>query len=317
MKEIKLLTALSKKTQKAVNKVQKHSPEILIFAGVGGVVVSTVMACKATTKLGDILTESRVEIETIKQHFVDTQAQEKFPNDEGVKELNKKETKLITVAYIQTGVKVVKLYAPSAAIGVLSVSSIFASNNILKKRNIALAAAYTTLDTSFKEYRIRVANRFGEEVENEIRYNMKSQKIEEVEVDENGKEKKVKKTVKVAGVDGNSDYARYFDRTSKEWVQDHSYREMFLRSRQSYANDKLKANGLLYLNEAYELLGLPKSKAGQVVGWVYDPNNERGDNFVDFGIKEVYRKDETKDNDVFEKVFLVDFNVDGNIWELL
>lgn len=45
---------------------------------------------------------------------------------------------------------------------------------------------------------------------------------------------------------------------------------MFLRRQQDYANEMLKARGHLFLNEVYDLLDIPRSKAGQVVGWVYD-----------------------------------------------
>ena len=306
MKEINIFNKIVLKLQKAGNKLQKHSPEILIVAGVGGVIVSTVMACKATPKLDGILTESREKLDDIRKASsgeVDGYSEQDAKKD-------------LVIVYTQTGIKVAKNYAPAVVIGVLSISSIFASNNILKQRNVALAAAYTALDTSYKEYRTRVFERFGEEVENEIRYNMKSQKIEVVETDENGKEKKVKKTVSVANL-GNSDYARYFDRECKEYERDHSYNEMILKARQAWANDKLKANGYLYLNDVYDFLGIPRTKAGQVVGWIYDPNNTRGDNYVDFGMKEVYRKDETKEYESVEKLFLLDFNVDGNIWELM
>ena len=308
MKELTIFNKIGLKLQKAGNKLQKHSPEILIVAGVGGVIVSTVMACKATPKLDDILTESRVKLDDIRKAASDEAMADRYSQKDAQKDM--------VITYIQTSVKVAKNYAPAAVIGVLSISSIFASNNILKQRNVALAAAYTALDTSYKEYRTRVFERFGEEVENEIRYNIKNQKIEVVETDENGKEKKVKKTVPVANADV-SEYIRYFDRSSKEYEKDHGYNEMLLKSRQAWANDKLKANGYLYLNDVFDYLGFPKTKVGQVVGWVYDPNNTRGDNFIDFGMREVYRKDETKEYAELEKVFLLDFNVDGNIWELM
>lgn len=308
MKKLNIASKLGQKFQKVSYKVQKHSPEILIFAGVGGVIVSTVMACRATPKLEGVLLESREKLNDIRKAASDEEMTDRYSQKDAQKDM--------VIVYAKTGVNVSKLYAPAAIVGVLSISSIFASNNILKQRNVALAAAYTALDTSFKEYRTRVFERFGEEVENEIRYNIKNQKVEVVETDENGKEKKVKKTVPVANADV-SEYIRYFDRSSKEYEKDHGYNEMLLKSRQAWANDKLKANGYLYLNDVFDYLGFPKTKVGQVVGWVYDPNNTRGDNFIDFGMREVYRKDETKEYAELEKVFLLDFNVDGNIWELM
>ena len=90
---------------------------------------------------------------------------------------------------------------------------------------------------------------------------------------------------------------------------------MFLKSEQNYANDRLKARGYLFLNEVYERLGIPPTKAGQIVGWVYDPNNpnHNGDNYVDFGLYNIH-KEKTRDFvNGYEEVILLDFNVDGPI----
>ena len=92
---------------------------------------------------------------------------------------------------------------------------------------------------------------------------------------------------------------------------------MYLRRQQDYANELLKAKGHLYLNEVYDILGLPRSKAGQIVGWVYDEKNPIGDNYVDFGI---YEQNRAKNRDFvngYEKTILLDFNVDGNILDLM
>ena len=112
-----------------------------------------------------------------------------------------------------------------------------------------------------------------------------------------------------------SDYARFFDVGNPNWEKDSEYNLMFLKRQQAYANDKLKANGYLFLNEVYDMLGIPKSKAGQVVGWIYDPENGSGDNYVDFGIYNVNREAARDFVNGYERTILLDFNVDGNIWE--
>lgn len=297
------------KTYKKVElKAIKHSPEILVGVGVVGVVGSLVMACKATTKLSDILEDSKEQLDKIKEVAADPAYEEKYSQDDA-----KKDT---TITYVQTGVKVVKLYAPSVILCASSLGCLLASNNILKKRNAALSAAYMTVDKSFKEYRKRVADRFGEEVEKEIRYNIKAEEI--TKVDEDGNE--VTETVKV--MDGTddpnsySDYARFFDESCAAWQNDAEYNLTFLKAQQQYANDLLKARGRLFLNEVYRMLGIDETKAGQVVGWVYNPDNPTGDNFVDFGIYNMQRERVRAFVNGYEPNILLDFNVDGVIWDL-
>lgn len=290
-------------------KLNKKSPEILIVAGTIGVVVSAVMACRATTKLNGILEKSKQDIQTIHECSEREELKEQYSQNDAKKDL--------TIIYTQTGIRLVKLYAPSILLGTLSISGILASNNILRKRNVALATAYATVDKGFKEYRSRVVERFGQEVDKELKYDIKAKKIEETIADDSGKEKKVKKTVNVVGIDGYSDYARFFDESSRNWENNPEYNLMFLRAQQNYANDKLKADGFLFLNDVYEMLDIPKTKAGQMVGWVYNKDNAVGDNYVDFGIFDVYRETNRDFVNGYENVILLDFNVDGNILDLI
>ena len=85
---------------------------------------------------------------------------------------------------------------------------------------------------------------------------------------------------------------------------------------ETFANDLLKARGRLFLNEVYRMLGIDETKAGQVVGWVYNPDNPTGDNFVDFGIYNMQRERVRAFVNGYEPNILLDFNVDGVIWDL-
>lgn len=289
-------------TSKAVMKLKKHSPEILVVAGIAGTVVSAVLACKATTKVAEILDETKGTLDTIHEG-IETGA---INGQEYTTEDGKKDT---VVVYAQTGVKLAKLYGPAIILGTLSITSILASNNILRKRNVALGAAYAAIDKSFKEYRGRVIERFGEQVDTELKYGIKAKKFEEIEVDpETGKEKKVKKTVMVADPNLQSDYAVYFDSKSRNYETNPDYNRMFLKAQQAFANDKLQTRGHLFLNEVLDDLDLPRTPAGQIVGWTKDGP----DGYVNFRIVEVER--ETEDGR-HEPALLLDFNVEGNIWE--
>lgn len=289
-------------TSKAVMKLKKHSPEILVVAGIAGTVVSAVLACKATTKVAEILDETKGTLDTIHEGM-ETGA---INGQEYTTEDGKKDT---VVVYAQTGMKLAKLYGPAIILGTLSITSILASNNILRKRNVALGAAYAAIDKSFKEYRGRVIERFGEQVDTELKYGIKAKKFEEIEVDpETGKEKKVKKTVMVADPNLQSDYAVYFDSKSRNYETNPDYNRMFLKAQQAFANDKLQTRGHLFLNEVLDDLDLPRTPAGQIVGWTKDSP----DGYVNFRIVEVER--ETEDGR-HEPALLLDFNVEGNIWE--
>lgn len=283
--------------------VQKHSPEILIIAGAVGTVTAAVMACKATIKVPDILEDTQETIEELKGNL------------EEDKEYTEKEFKSdLTKVYIHTGLEFVKLYAPSVALGALSMGTVFASNHILRRRNASLAAAYATVDGAFKRYRKNVVERYGEDIDFALRHNIKKQEMESVEIDAKGKEKIVKTTVDVADDPSKySDYARFFDESCREWDKSPEYNLTFLKCQQNYANDRLRMKGHLFLNEVYDMLGIPRTKAGQVVGWIYDEKEPIGDNFVDFGIYDMYKEKARDFVNGYERVILLDFNVDGDI----
>ena len=193
-----------------------------------------------------------------------------------------------------------------------------ASNNILRKRNVALAAAYTAVDRGFKEYRGRVIERFGEELDKELKYNLKAREVEEVVVDENGKETTVKKTIHTTDIDPSdpnsySQYARFYDDGCTGWEKDSEHNLFFLKCQQNYANELLRSRGYLFLNEVYDMIGVPRSKAGQVVGWRYDEKNPTGDNYVDFGIFDIHNEKSRDFVNGYERTILLDFNVDGEI----
>lgn len=191
------------------------------------------------------------------------------------------------------------------------------TSRILRKRNIALAAAYTAVDKSFKEYRGRVVERFGKELDKELRYNIKAKEVEETVTDEKGNEKTVKKTVDVVDPNAISEYARFFDDGCVGWTKDPELNLIFLRQQEAAATKRLEDCGYLFLNEVYDMLGIPRTRAGQIVGWIYDKKNPIGDNYVDFGIYDTNKEANRNFVNGYERTILLDFNVEGNILELM
>lgn len=306
---------------------EKASPEIFMALGIAAIIGGTVMACKATSKEKDIRNDAKEKIQEVRASKPKAEADANVysdnepygvirkPSNDSIRHYRKE----LFSAYAKGAGQYIKLYGPSIAVEALGIACILKSHNIMKGRNVALAAAYTTLDTAFKGYRDRVAEKFGDEVEKEIRYNMTKETVTEETVTEEGKKKKVKKDILVAEGDVSeySPYARFFDESSIYWDKDATINLQRVYDEQAFANKKLRLRGYLFLNEVYERLGLPITEAGQNVGWIYDENNPVGDNQVDFGIFDKDKPANRRFVNGYEPVILLDFNVDGCITQRL
>ena len=305
MKKSTIMIKAGRTLSRAGLRLKKHSPEILVISGVIGVVASGVMACRATTKASAIIEERSNQIDEIheceKTHENDTE----YTAEDAKKDL--------VIVNVQTVVKFAKLYAPSVALGVLSITSILVSHGILRKRNAAIMAAYAAVDRSFKAYRQKVKEQLGEDVEHELRRTLKKEEISIADSDDSNNMSSTPQKVQY------SDFARFFDETNPYWSKQPEYNLMFLNQTERFMNQKLQAQGHLTLNEVYDALGIPKTKAGMVVGWYYDPYDEElsGDNYVDFGIFDPHNAKARDFVNGDEPAILLDFNVDGVIYDLI
>lgn len=299
--------ALKLKACRIIGKIQKKSPTILTWAGVIGVGVSLGLACRSTVKAIPIIAASKESLDSI-------------DNIEDEFYCVKDRKKDVRCIYARTGLELAKTFAPPLVLCTASLTGIVVAHNISNSRNLALSAAYVAVDRGFTSYKQRVEDRFGKDVEREIRYDIKNKDIIETTTID-GKEKKKKKTIAVvpANPDGPHDFV-FSKENSKYFDDDHSYNMMFLRAQEAYANDKLRATGRVFLNELFRALGMEETKDGQILGWVYDKENPVGDNWVDFGIYECVCEDENQDPDSenrHKKAILLDFNVDGDVWSLM
>lgn len=308
-----IVNKVSRSFHKFGFKMKKHSPEILVVTGVIGTVASAVMACKATLKVNDIIDETKETIETIHDCV-----EKNLHTSDGEEYTQEVANKDLAIVYAQTGWKLIKLYGPSIALGVFSIGCMVGSNQILRKRNIALGAAFKAVDTSFKEYRGRLIDRFGKELDRELRFGTKTKEVEERVIDENGNETTVTKTVEV--IDPNATHSIYsvvFCEGNTGWTKNAELNKVFLLQQQNYANDKLRLNGVLTLNEVYEMLGVQKTAYGQIAGWVYTEDSSVGDNFVDFGIFDLNSEKKCDFINGFERSIILDFNCVGNVLDYI
>lgn len=262
-------------------QIQKYSPQILTVAGIAGGVTAAVMGAKATLKLEAVVDHHEKEMEVLAS-------------------ADQKDIALAKVKYVGN---IAKLYAPSVTLGVASVACILAAHGILHKRNVALAAAYKLVEGQFSDYRKRVVEEHGEEKDREY-----FKGIREVEV-KNEETGKVEKKKKFDTITGKSGYARFFDEGSKYWQRVPEMNLAWLRTQEAYFNQRLQAYGHVFLNEVYDALGIPRTQAGQVVGWVI---SEDGDNYIDF---DIYNPDNANFVNGANIGILLDFNVDGVIYD--
>jgi hypothetical protein len=303
-----LMQKLSRTVHKTGFKIKQHSPEILVAVGIVGTVTSVVLACKATLKVNEVVEEAQETIEKIH----DGVEQHKHTED-GVEYTQEVANRDLAIVYGQTAWKFIKLYGPAVLVGVASVGCLVGSTLILRKRNIALAATVTALDTSFREYRGRLIERFGEDLDRELRFNIRAKEIEETTVDEDGNETVVKKVVHEIDPNAHSMYSVFFDDGNIGWSKNPELNKVFLIQQQEAANYRLKTEGFLPLNEVYKMIGAPLTSYGQIAGWVHSDDPDSGDNFVSFGL---FDSDNEKARDFInlrERTILLDFNCIGNI----
>lgn len=299
-----MIKNLAKFAKTAQFVAKRNAPEICTLVGIGLGIGAGVLACKATIKAKDILEESKLDVDAVHQVMEDPEFDEtKYSEEDSKRDL--------AVIYARTGVELAKTYAPAMIFTCASIACIVTGNKILRKRNVALAAAYTVVDKAFKDYRSNVVERFGADVDRELRYNLVAETVTETITDEKGKEKKVKRVVHKPAKDGvMSGYARVFDAANPGWENNAPLNLAYLRAQQSYCQKKLETDGYLFLNDVYKLLGYREDVASRNVGWIYDESNPIGDNFIDFGF-------ENDPNFVagYSTDVILDFNVDGPIME--
>lgn len=291
-------------------KLDKHAPDIMVVVGTGLVVASAVYACKKTIDAKDILEKANEDLDKIKY------GEDVADGDEGFTEKDARNERI--KVYSHMAFDLGKCYGPSIVGGITGFGLIFGAHKILKDRNAVIAAAYANLLASYNSYRARVQEVIGEEEEFVIHSGAQKEKIDIQ--DDNGKVKKQDAIVFHDDGSTHSPYARIFDETCKNWSRSPSANMTTIRAVQSYANDKLRCEGHLFLNEVYRALGFPDTPEGAIMGWMWDPDDtEHGDNYVDFGIFDNAKTSEVVRDFIngYEPCVWLDFNVDGVIYNLI
>ena len=304
----KVSTSAAKFAGKAEFTIKKNSPEILLGAGIVGFVGTIVLACRATCRADEVLEFHRRKIKDIEdaKEIADADPEGEMSYDIEIYRQDK------AIRYLKTTGNLAKLYAPTVAVGALSLACILTSRNIMQKRYLGVVAAYNGLSAAFENYRKRVRDEYGEGLDKHFRYGTT---YEELPVyDENGKKTKEKEQVEkteTGMVIPNDDSCRFFDSSNPNWDKNPTFSMMWLRGQQNILNDLLHTRGHVFLNEVYDALGFPHTPQGAVLGWI----DGEGDNCIDFGLYDQNKENVRRFVNGVDNVIMLEFNHDGVIWD--
>lgn len=195
--------------------IKRNASTILTCVGAAGVVVTAIMAAKESPKALSLLEDAK--------------------HEKG-EDLTKWEKVKITGP----------IYAPSIITGAATIACIFGSNLISKHQQAALMSAYALLDNSYKEYKKKTDELYGEEAGKHIR--------SEIAKDKYSGDGKMLDDNKELFFDFYS--GRYFESTKETvmWAQYETNRAMYV-------------NGAVCLNEYYNFLGLEEKAEYENIGW--------------------------------------------------
>ena len=290
-----------KKFSRQLLVAKKHSPHIFFGLGVAGTLASTVLACRATLKLSGTLDEVQRDIKMITDPTEESEWTTQLialQNEDPQKAQLAKSTATLYV-YGRSGLKIAKLYAPAIIVGTAAIVALTGSHVQLSRRNSALMAAYAAVSQAYANYREKVRAELGEEKELELYQAATAELVNSCQDD----------NVLAKDPHGCSQYARFFDEYSRFWERDPEKNRMYLEIQQRYLNHRLTAYGHVFLNEVYDAIGVDRSPAGAVVGWLKEGD---GDSYISFGMFEARNSRFIEGS---ERSILLDFNVDGIIYD--
>lgn len=282
--------------------VKEKTPELYLISGLVTGAAAAIMLAKAHKKSEDVFKDVVEDIER-------TQEYKEQKIDEGEPLSKQEEVRLLTPLVVEGAQRAVVLYGPSILMGAASILFFMASHGTLKRRNRALMATVSLISKGFGEYRKRVIEEYGKEVDERLYYGADTRNVTTLTQEEDGKKKRTKSKENVIPEEFKPImYQRIFDDTNKCWQHDPDLNAFFLRSVEDQANDWLYLRGHVMLNDVYDALGFARSPEGAVVGW---SQKKDGDGYIDFGLNSSINK---KNGD---NRYVLDFNVQGVVFEYI
>lgn len=304
--------------KKAGAKLVKHSPEILTGLGTVSIVAGVVLACKASTKVDEVIEEAKSGFQKIEKTISDKKFSDKYSEEDALKDR--------TIYAVNFGKKIIKMYWLPTLLLAGGLTMIIKSNSILRERNTYLMTSLVGLKETFDQYKNRVIEKYGKEAHEELLLEPTGEYFTETQFDEEtGKKKKIKHAIYKSYL---SEYGFVFNEKCKSYDKHKHYQESFIKLAEDYCNQKLIADGYLYLDTIYDHFGIydmmdPIEKKkylalGHTFGWVYRPESDNFSNHIKFSVKEVnlvrdgFDIDEVNEHYPFT-TFVLDFEPDGPV----
>lgn len=302
-----------------IQKVKFRSPELLIGAGVVGLVGAAVVAVRRGVRWHNAARAEIVhDLETIKK----AEGSPQYTREDRVRDY---------AQVIGKGVwSFTQIYGPSIAVGAASVVSVLAGTGVLKGRLAAMTSAAATAQAALERYRSRVREKLGEDADYEFAYEVSAKKAK-IKHEDGTKESLV--TYHLVPSSGEwmaaSPYSRLWDENAMEWCANRDIQFLTLRSLENHFNQELNARGVVFLNDVYKALGLPMSKDAALVGWIKDYEKPKmaklaaelgrvpGDGMISFGVFENESPSARAYLAGDDNRVVLDFNVDGVIYDLI
>lgn len=285
-----------------VLKVRKHSPEILLATSLTSGALAIGLTVKQTLTIQPVLEDWNKWLE---DYAKGREMAEEGKDDDSLPPFPEETAHQIMIGMAaQTGLKLLKHYALPLAFAGLSAAATLGMYKVWSARYTAVVAAATGLQETLNKYREKLREQLGNEADKEL---LAKATDDDRETKEDPQTKKP-----VRQPQRMSKYARIFDESSTYYKRNAGDNLSFLVQQQSLANRMLAINGCVFLNEVYDMLGFPRTQAGSIVGWIFDPSKPEQ---IDFGFWDLGDERKREFINGWEKSVLLDFNVDGIIFD--
>lgn len=257
---------------------RRNLPHILTFGGLAGGAATVVVACKATSNARDVLDEKDEQLNKIEENL--PALQEKGYSHEDYEQDKK-------IIKRKTTWRLIKMYIPAATMGAASAALILSGHHMLGKRVATATAAYKAAETAFHAYRERVVNELGADVDEKFRDGLAVDRIELSERMKSREEKAGDPRQEAVNTAGFGEFSYLYSEETcgfrGTWKDDPTSNLNTLLRVQSWANDRLKTQGYLFINDVLHDLGIEGDTRGSQYGWIYND----GEGFVDFGLNDL------------------------------
>ena len=273
-------------------QITKHAPEILTYGGIATMGVGTGLAVKQSFRYMEKVTEPEMV------HLY--KIQETLDNSKTYTTNDARHDRALV--YSRLLVRTITHYALPLGVFAAGAAMVVSGHNIVSKRLAQSIAAYGALNTAYENLK----NRLVAAAEDDFNQESYDHILEtDVVRDEQG-------VIDRGRSVSSSPYTFVFDVSNPNYTGDQGQNDLFLSSTQNYLNDRLQARGHVFLNEVLEALGFEDTPEGALTGWV---KNGEGDGYISFGVSGHWNERYDHETDVMTDDYILDFNVDGIIWD--